>query len=321
MHYDVLLKQDPYNTEYLYNSGVAQMALGHLQEAIAHFETILKHDSQHFAALNNLAAIQIRLGHRTEAITLLQRAIAANPKDTASQFMLHALTGDEKHPEPCADYVSNLFNNYALYYDQHMQGSLKYTLPYNIMQALHELGYTHFNRTMDLGCGTGLIGVVLRESSQHLTGLDIAAKMLAQARDKAVYDTLIEAELVHYLQENEQQYDLIVAADVLPYSGDLEPLFNVITKRLTQQGLFIFSSEISKDQPWALQDSARFCHHPDYIQQLCEQQGLKLVYQNKLVARQQDQQDLYVMLYIVAFEPNGTKLRQSVVPAKAGIYP
>ncbi len=308
MHYDVLLKQDPHNAEYLYNSGVAQMALGHLQEAMAHFKTILACDEDHFAALNNLAAIQIRLGHRTEAITLLQRAIAANPKDTASQFMLHALTGDEKHPAPCPDYVSNLFNNYALYYDQHMQGALKYTLPFAIMQALLSLGYTAFNQTLDLGCGTGLSGVALRESSAHLTGLDIATKMLAQAREKAVYDELVEAELLVYLQQNTRQYDLLVAADVLPYSGDLQPLFAIINLRLTEDGLFVFSSEISANQPWALQYSARFCHHPDYIQALCDEHGLQLVYQEKIVARQQDGQDLFVMLY-VARKSSRTRLR------------
>ena len=298
MHYDVLLKQDPYNAEYLYNSGVAQMALGHLKEAIAHFEAMLTRDDKHFAALNNLAAIQIRLGNRAEAITLLQRAIAANPNDTASQFMLHALTGDEQHPKPCQDYVSNLFNNYALYYDQHMQGSLNYTLPYSIMQALYGMGYAHFKQTIDLGCGTGLSGVVLREASEHLTGLDIAAKMIAQAREKAVYDTLIEAELLSYLEENQQTYDLIVAADVIPYSGDLQPLFTIMKQRLSAKGLFVFSSEISTDQPWTLQDSARFCHHPDYVHDLCAEHDLELIYEEKIVARQQEHQDLFVMLYV-----------------------
>ena len=298
MHYDVLVKLDPLNTEYLYNSGVAQMALGHLKEATAHFETILAQDNMHFAALNNLAAIQIRLGNRTEAITLLQRAIKTNPNDTASQFMLHALTGDEKHPAPCPDYVSNLFNNYALYYDQHMQCSLKYSLPHSITRALHGLGYIHFKHTLDLGCGTGLSGSVLRESSEHLTGIDIAAKMLAQAREKGIYDSLIEAELLTFLHGDEQHYDLIVAADVLPYSGDLQPLFTTVKQHLTEQGLFVFSSEISQDQPWTLQDSARFCHHPDYIHRLCAELELQLVYQDKVVARQQDQNDLFVMLYV-----------------------
>lgn len=298
MHYDVLLQRDPNNIEYHYNSGVAQMALGHLPEATTHFQTILSRAENHFAALNNLAAIQIRLGHRADAIALLQRAIRANPCDTASQFMLHALTGDEKHPQPCSDYVSNLFNNYALYYDQHMQGSLKYNLPHSIMRALHKLGYIAFKYTIDLGCGTGLSGVVLRESSEHLTGVDIAAKMIAQANKKDIYDKLIEAELLTFLQQDKQYYNLMVAADVLPYSGDLATLFCAIQERLSPQGLFVFSTEISTDDAWVLQDTARFCHHPDYIKALCEQHQLDILYQEKIVARKQEQQDLYVMLYV-----------------------
>ena len=121
--------------------------------------------------------------------------------------------------------------------------------------------------------------------------------MLAQAREKGVYDTLVEAELLGYLQENTQHYDLIVAADVLPYSGDLRPLFDALQQRLTPQGLFVFSSEISLDEPWALQDSARFCHHPDYLHQLCDEHNLEILFEEKIVARQQEQQDLYVMLY------------------------
>ena len=298
MHYDVLLKQDPLNIEYLYNSAVAQMALGHLPEAIAHFESILAQNNTHFAALNNLAAIQIRLGHRTEAITLLQRAMKTNPKDKACQFMLHALTGNEKHPEACPDYVSNLFNNYALYYDQHMQGTLKYNLPHAMMRILHQLGQFKFKSTLDLGCGTGLSGEVLRDSSEHLTGIDISSKMLDQARNKDVYDTLIEIELLTFLQQNKQQYDLIVALDVLPYSGDLQPVFNAIKHGLAVKGLFVFSTEISTDPRWILQASARFSHHPGYIEELCDQHDMDLLYQDKIVARQQEGLDLYVMLYV-----------------------
>ncbi len=302
-HYCLLLEHDPNNSEYLYNSGVAQMALGHLTEAITLFEQVLQYNTQHFAALNNLAAIQIRLGHRQEAITLLQRAVTANPSDTASQFMLNALIGKNKKPTPCSDYIHNLFNNYALYYDQHMQGSLNYNLPFSIITALNQLGFTHFKHTLDLGCGTGLSGLVVRNASEHLTGVDIAEKMLAQAREKHIYDDLIEAELLSYLQDHATQYDLIIAADVLPYSGDLQPLFSVIKQHLTSKGLFVFSIEISQSEYWELQDSARFCHHPDYIQQLCVQEQLNVLHQEKLVARQQNTQNVYVMLYVLSSNP------------------
>lgn len=297
MHYDVLLQQAPHNIEYLYNSGVAQMALGHLQEATDHFETILTLQDNHFATLNNLAAIHIRLEQREEAIALLERALIAKPDDEASQFMLHALTGREMNPTASPAYVSNLFNNYAIYYDQHVQGPLHYALPQHIGRLLHRLKCSNLNHSIDLGCGTGLCGVVLRELSKHVTGVDISAKMLAQAKHKGIYDKLVEAELITFLQQDNQSYQLAVAADVLPYLGELDTLFAAVHQRLTKAGIFIFTHEISEAQPWQLQDSARFSHHPDYIKTLCDQHGFQIINQEKVVARQQEQQGLEVMIY------------------------
>ena len=343
MHYDVLLQSDPNHIEYLYNTGVAQMSLGHLQEAIVLFEKIVALQEDHFAALNNLAAIHMRLGQRDQAILLLKRALIANPKDDASQFMLNALTGQKQKTEASATYVSNLFNHYALNYEQHVQGTLNYALPHAIGRVLHQLNITHAKKAIDLGCGTGLSGVVLRELSGHLTGVDLSAKMLAQAKSKGIYDALEEADLITFLKQNiterplptsrglsagssdnqrvldpadkprdvgvvnrqeplqpNRVYDLAVAADVLPYLGELSTLFKLINQHLTPSGVFIFTHEISETDPWQLQESARFSHHPDYIKALCAEQHLQILHEEKVVARQQNGQALYVILYAVA---------------------
>ncbi|WED43345.1 tetratricopeptide repeat protein [Legionella cardiaca] len=299
MHYDVLLKQDSKNKEYLYNSGVAQMALGHLSEAITHFEDILHEEPTHFAALNNLAAIYMRLEDKEKARTLLKLAVAANPHDSASQHMLHALSNDELNPKASPEYATNLFNNYALYYDQHMTGPLAYALPHHVGRILHQLNIHHVENTLDLGCGTGLSGVVLREISVRLTGVDLSAKMLAQAKSKGIYDKLIEAEALSFLQQNEQSYQLIVAADVLPYFGELDSLFAAIAKSLTLQGYFIGSVEISNDKPWQLQPSARFCHKSDYIKALANKYSLTIIHQEQVIARHQNQQVLAEELFVL----------------------
>ena len=301
MHYDVLLEHEPHNIEYLYNAGVAQMALGHLKEATTLFETILTLEDDHFATLNNLAAIHIRLGHHDQAIVLLEHALVANPHDKTSQFMLHALTGDKKNAQACPSYVNNLFNNYALFYEQHLQGSLNYSLPHLIARVLHQLNCLKVNYTIDLGCGTGLCGVVLRELTKHLIGVDIAAKMLAIAKKKGIYDQLVEEELITFLQKNKQCYELAVAADVFPYLGELNALFAILQQRVASDGIFIFSHEICDQEPWQLQETARFCHHPDYIKTLCAKHGFEIVYQEKVVARLQNEQPLYVMLYATKY--------------------
>ncbi|MGC1182963.1 tetratricopeptide repeat protein [Legionella sp.] len=298
MHYDVLLKKEPDNIEYLYNSGVAQMALGHLNEAIIFFDHVLRLQANHAASLNNLAAIYLKIDQRETSREYLRQALVINPNDSVSSHMLHALDGDSQ-AKTSPEYAHNLFNNYALYYDQHMQGTLHYTIPQHIARTIHQLELPQKTQTLDLGCGTGLTGIVLREMSSHLTGVDIAAKMLAQAKTKGIYDELIEAEISEFFQKNSTSYDLIVAADVLPYLGELNSFFHSIEHHLNQHGYFIFTTEISPKSPWFLQTSARFSHHPTYIKQLVEQTQLQLIKQEKIPARIQNQHPLEVMLYVL----------------------
>jgi predicted TPR repeat methyltransferase len=296
MHYDVLLKKEPDTIEYLYNSGVAQMALGHLNEAIIFFERILTLDKEHGSSLNNMAAIYLKMEMRETSRSYLERALAINPQDSVSQHMLNALNGaTDANTTP--NYAENLFNNYALYYDQHMQGQLQYSIPQHIAQTIHQL-VTHVNHALDLGCGTGLTGNVLRELSTHLTGVDIAEKMLAHAKEKGIYDVLINEELLLFLKKETQHYDLIVAADVLPYFGDLDPLFNSISMHLNDSGYFICTTEINEISPWKLEGSARFSHQPEYIQSLAQRYQLLSIKQEQLPARLQNQIPLQVMLYV-----------------------
>jgi predicted TPR repeat methyltransferase len=270
MHYDILLKKEPDQIEYLYNSGVAQMALGHLNEAIILFDHILDLENTHAFSLNNLAAIYLKMEQKEKAQKYLERALVINPKDCVSSHMLHAITG-ERNANTTPEYTQNLFNNYALYYDQHMKTTLHYSIPQAIARIIHQLHLPAHTSTLDLGCGTGLTGIVLRDISQHLIGVDIAAKMLAQAKEKHIYDQLKEVEINQFLQHNKQTYDLIVAADVLTYLGELDALFDEIREHLNPKGYFIFTTEISTTTDWFLETSARFSHHPDYIKKLAKQ--------------------------------------------------
>lgn len=299
-HYEILLKEKPNNIEYLYNVGVAQMALGHLKEADAKFKQVLNLDSKHFAALNNLAALNLRLNKKENTIRYLKDALAIKPHDSATKYMLNALNQGKENIES-SEYVKNLFNNYAHYYDSHMQNTLHYKLPNKIAQILHKVNFKNFVNTLDLGCGTGLSGIVLREISQKLTGVDISKKMLSQASAKNIYDDLYETDIIEFLKKDTNHYELIVAADVLPYIGNLEPLFLNIKSHLLDNGLFVFSYEICEDEKdFKVQSTLRFCHNQKYIEKLINQNNLEIVYQEKILARVQDNKDLPVMLTILS---------------------
>lgn len=298
IHYDVLLKKDPDHIEWLYNCGVAEMALGQLNKACQHFETLLRHDSNHCPSLKNMAAISRKRDDNTQARHYLDRALAINPDDEISQHMLCAMNG-QTPTKTSPEYAQNLFNHYAMHYDKHMNDQLQYSIPHDIGRLLHQLPITTFNHTLDLGCGTGLTGIVLREQSKQLTGVDIAEKMLAQAKEKGIYDKLIQAELIHFLNTNKEHYDLVVAADVFPYFGDLNTLFQSLKTHLSPNAYFIFSTEISTTLPWTLQKTARYSHHPDYIKTLLTNNHLELTQQTITPARLDHQVPIEVAIYTV----------------------
>jgi len=293
-YYDELLREDPNNIEYLYNAAVAQMGLGHVQTATTLFHQVLAIETHHFGSLSNLAAIEMRLGHKREACELLERALAIQPEDATSRFMLDALHGNKLTRAACPEYAHDLFNHYAMYYDSHMEQTLQYAVPKRLWTVLH--GQT-YEQAVDLGCGTGLTGMIMRPLVTQLTGVDIAEKMLVLAREKAIYDDLVEMELLRFLQRSEQTFDLFVAADVLPYFGDLDLLFKAVKARMQAEAMFWFTTEISQDASWSLQGSIRFCHHPDYLKTLCHHYGLKICHQETMVARKQEDRDLSVILY------------------------
>jgi len=300
-HYAILLETHPNNLEYHYNAGVADMALGQLDQATEHFKFILKHTPTHHACLTNLASIAQRLGQTQQAIDYLTEARAVNPDDKSSEFMLDAFKNNQEQRPACPEYAKNLFDNYALYYEKHMTETLGYSVPHRMAHILHQLiPNMQVARALDLGCGTGLSGVILRELSQHLTGVDLSSKMLAHARDKALYDELIESEIMAYfnqLNSKNIQYNLITAADVLPYFGDLSPLFEHVNTYLAPEGLFILTHEISDQAHWRLQTTARFAHHPRYLIALAEEHGFQVAHQESFVARKHHDDDLPVMLY------------------------
>lgn len=297
-HYQELQKKNCLEVEDIYNMGVASAALGQLSEAISYYQQVLTQDDSHNAALNNLAAIYIRLGQRSEAINLLQRALQFKPRDTTSQFMLDVLTNNKQNSTASQDYVRNLFNNYALYYEQHLQKILQYSVPKKSFEILRTLGFNQFKQVLDLGCGTGLSGIALRECSMKITGIDLSQKMLAQARVKNIYNDLFESDIISFLRNDAQSYDLIQALDVLPYFGELDELLDAIIPRLCEKGILLLSAEISEEKPWEIQDSMRFCHYPDYIHTLLEPRGLKVLHRSNVVARQENEQNLYATLFV-----------------------
>ena len=131
---------------------------------------------------------------------------------------------------------------------------------------------------LDAGCGTGLCGPLVARYARRLTGIDLSAGMLAQAKEKQVYDELLQVELTAYLRGCRDAFDVIVSADTLVYFGALDEVVAAAAGALRAGGLLAFTLEhgIGDAAPdFRLETHGRYTHARPYVERLLAGSGLE----------------------------------------------
>lgn len=82
---------------------------------------------------------------------------------------------------------------------------------------------------LDIGCGTGLAGAWLKDYAKSLVGVDISEQMVNVARKKMLYQDIQVMPISQYLEECTTDFDIVVAADVLSYIGELSDIFDKVS--------------------------------------------------------------------------------------------
>lgn len=164
-----------------------------------------------------------------------------------------------------ASYVEALFDQYAPQFEDSLVGKLGYRVPEMldalVVEQMQALGIERFAKAIDLGCGTGLMGEKLRAKVDFLEGVDISAAMIAETARKGIYDNLQKAELVAALNARRAEADLMTAADVFIYCGDLRPVLAALVPALKPGGLVTFSLEAHDgEEAIFLRPSLRYAH-------------------------------------------------------------
>ena len=93
---------------------------------------------------------------------------------------------------------------------------------------------------IDLGCGTGLVGVAFKDLVDRVIGVDFSENMIKKAKKKKEHETLYVGKLVTCIYALDAQYDLFILADVLIYAGALEALFESRKNHTSDKALFVF---------------------------------------------------------------------------------
>jgi predicted TPR repeat methyltransferase len=271
LHYHAALELAPGDAE-LHNAlGSILRKLDEPELAESCYRQAVSLDPDYGAAWTNLATILQLLDRYEEAMECYSRAIELGDRTESADYMLAALTGSNRQTSP-RSYVRELFDGCAESFDQNLVGNLEYNVPELLKNACVELvgGEHRFQRAADLGCGTGLAGVQFQGLVAQLVGVDLAEKMLVKAAERGIYDQLCCSDLGEFLAaEAGPDYDLILAADVLIYLGELEPFFRQVRQRLTPGGYLCFSTEkLAAAEGYRLQKTGRYAHSESYLRDL-----------------------------------------------------
>jgi len=165
------------------------------------------------------------------------------------------------------EYLVDEFDAFADSFDQVLAG-LDYRVPEQFGRLLAQrLERSAARQVIDLGCGTGLCGLVARPYAARLCGVDLSPGMLQRARERGLYDELVECELVAYLESCAQRFDLLLAGDSLVYFGELRPAFAAARRVSAPGALLLASVERGYDDAgYALSASGRFQHGRDCVE-------------------------------------------------------
>jgi len=186
-------------------------------------------------------------------------------------------------------YVTTLFDEYAGRFERELVDALGYGVPPVLGRMIAQsLAGRRVGRAVDLGCGTGLVGAEVRSLCERLEGVDLSARMLAEARRKNIYDRLEQAELVAFLSAAAGEIELLTAADVVNYVGPLPPVLSAAFAALAPGGLFGFSLELHAGAGTLLQRrQLRYAHNADEALSESRTAGFEIVATERMGIRRE----------------------------------
>lgn len=296
----------PETPETILQASLRLKGTGQLQEALSGLEEVLRRDPCHIAALREAAGMLRQLGRRLEAEVLDRRRSASeadqlfllclqhvddNP-DLAGRYLdacaslapahagltlAEALLNRAPLPERLPDdIVAKLYDQLAARYDWHSRTVWRRRAPELLFRAVltvagDELGGIAM---ADIGCGTGLGAEPFATLVQQIDGVDLSSAMLERAFRRRLHDDssqplyaeLEVGEQTAWLRQRTDHYDLVLAADALCASSDLDSLFQAAAAALRVDGLFAFSYELSAESSPGLSAKHGYSHNPFAIQ-------------------------------------------------------
>jgi predicted TPR repeat methyltransferase len=257
-----------------------------------------------------LADYRDKAGNAEGATAALRHLLALDSDDMFGAGLKLALRGAIDIPDqPPSRYIERMFDDYAERFDKSLIEKLGYAVPRKLAELIVETqGQAgNFRLAVDLGCGTGLLGAELTGRVDRLEGFDLSQKMLAKAAEKRIYQHLAPADLSLPPATSglfgddlaSHRADLIAAADVFIYLGNLDAVFANVKELAAPGAVFAFSVEDAQEavRP-RLGLSLRYAHSQDYIVATCRKYGMSIERSEPTVMRMDAGKPVHGILFL-----------------------
>lgn len=262
------------------------------------------------AGLVRLADYAEKANQPEKAVPALQRVLELDPQDIFGARLKLALLGAEEVPDqPPSRYVEALFDDYADRFDTALVERLDYTVPAKLARLIADHDDRRFEVAIDLGCGTGLFGAEIRDRVTRLEGFDLSVNMLAKAGEKGLYDLLAKADLsldpagsgLFDDGHAERRADLVSAADVLMYLGDLANAFALAARLAKPGAFFAFSVEdVGEGEGYLLAPSLRYAHTERHVRQRLTENGFTVLVLTRTTIRMDGGKPVFGILFLAS---------------------
>ncbi len=269
--YRTAIQLNPEHIDAYTNLGILLNGLKRTAEAAACYCKVITLRPKHKEARRLLALAHCTLGEIAEAVTIFDEWLEDEPANPIALHMRAACTGQHVPARASDGFVQSTFDSFASSFESKLE-QLSYRAPALVAAMLEDSGADRSKRleVLDAGCGTGLCGPLIAPYARRLVGVDLSKGMLAKAREKKVYDALVQAELTDFLRKNRDTFDVIVSADTLVYFGDLQGVLDAAAAALRPNGVLVFTLEHAAggeaDEGYGLQLHGRYSHGRAYVE-------------------------------------------------------
>ncbi len=249
----------------------SRLRLGNVKNALQAFDRALQEDPGCASAWSERGSLMRELHQFEEAACCFEKALALGGDPELNVYYLASVRDGDPPTTPPRRYVEGLFDDYAADFQSHVVAKLNYRGFEVLLKPLLDTG-KRYRHVLDLGCGTGLCGTLMAPQADRIDGVDVSRAMLKQARKLGVYRELIHADLGEFLAATALRVDLILAADVFIYVGDLAAVFRSMRRILEPGGCLAFTVELAKGgRDIQLLPSLRYAHSEAYIRRLADE--------------------------------------------------